>query len=95
MGEAVDKLLLRIDIRTARYARQARWAWISSMEERALYDAVKDVAALHSPTLRLCRMSVWDRVGDALLGDALAGAVIDLAHLAEFIRRRTISASPT
>jgi hypothetical protein len=63
-------------------------------KQRALYDAVKDVAALHSPTLRLCRLSIWDRVGDTSLGDALARAVIDLPHLAEFIGRRTLSASP-
>jgi hypothetical protein len=63
-------------------------------KQRALYDGIKDVAALHSPTLRLCRLSVWDRVGDTNLGDALAGAVIDLPQLAEFIWRRTLSASP-
>ena len=42
-------------------------------KQRALYDAVKDIAALHSRTPRLCRLSVWDRVGDTRIADALAG----------------------
>jgi hypothetical protein len=62
-------------------------------KQRALYDAVKDIAALHSPTLQLCRLSVWDRVGDTTLGDVLAGATVDLPQLVEFIGRRTLAAS--
>lgn len=60
-------------------------------KQRALYDAVKDVAALQSSTLRLCRLSVWDCVGDTDLAEALAGAAIDLEQLSELIRQRTTS----
>ncbi|BBY44183.1 hypothetical protein MCEL_24780 [Mycolicibacterium celeriflavum] len=64
-------------------------------KQRALYDAVKDVAGLHSPNLRLCRLSIWDRVGDTSLGAALAGAVINLRDFSDFVGRRTIlAASP-
>jgi hypothetical protein len=59
-------------------------------KQRALYDAVKDIVAQHAPRLRFCRLSVWDRVGDTKLGDALAGAVVDLQHLGDFMARRTI-----
>ncbi|WP_333890197.1 hypothetical protein [Mycolicibacterium gadium] len=59
-------------------------------KQRALYDAVKDVAALQSTTLRLCRLSVWDRIGDTSIGDALAGAAVEPAVLSEFIELRTI-----
>lgn len=31
----------------------------------------------------------WDTVGDAVFGDALAGATIEPEHLADFIERRT------
>ena len=60
-------------------------------KQRALYDAVKDIAALQSTTLRLCRLSVWDRIGDTDLAETLAGAGIDLDQLSELIRHRTTS----
>ncbi|MBB5161579.1 hypothetical protein [Mycobacterium sp. AZCC_0083] len=59
-------------------------------KQRALYDTIKDIAALHSSVFRLCRLSVWDSVGDTMVGDALAGAAIEREHLADFIGRRTI-----
>ncbi|WP_242656929.1 DUF7255 family protein [Mycobacterium lehmannii] len=59
-------------------------------KQRALYDAVKDLAALQSPTPRLCRLSVWDQVGETTIGDALAGGPIDLDQFTDFIARRTI-----
>jgi hypothetical protein len=59
-------------------------------KQRALYDAVKDVAALQSPTLQLCRVSVYDRIGPTELGAALGGASIDVRHLSEFIEQRTM-----
>jgi hypothetical protein len=59
-------------------------------KQRALYDAVKDITGLESRTLRFCRLSVWDRIGDLKLGDALAGAAIDLDELGNFIARRTL-----
>ncbi len=59
-------------------------------KQRALYDAVKDIAALQSPTPRLCRLSVWDQVGETTIADALAGGRIDLDQLTDLIARRTI-----
>jgi hypothetical protein len=58
--------------------------------QRALYDGMKDVVALQSSTLRLCRLSVWDRFGAVSLGDVLAGAELETAVLAEFIELRTV-----
>ena len=60
-------------------------------KQRALSDAVKDVAALQSTTLRLCRLSVWDSVGGTTLGEALSGAAVDLAQLSALVRHRTTS----
>lgn len=59
-------------------------------KQRAFYDAVKDIAALQSQTPRLCRLSIWDRVGETTIGDALAGGAIDLRHFADFVAQRTI-----
>jgi hypothetical protein len=59
-------------------------------KQRALYDAVKDISSLDTGTLRFCRLSVWDRIGDIMLGDALAGAAIDLDELGSFIAQRTL-----
>ncbi|MGV0788372.1 hypothetical protein ABQF33_15805 [Mycolicibacterium sp. XJ2] len=59
-------------------------------KQRALYDAVKDIAALQLRTPRLCRLSVWDRVGDTTIGEALAGGHVDLDQFADLIARRTI-----
>ncbi|WP_456237912.1 DUF7255 family protein [Mycolicibacterium novocastrense] len=59
-------------------------------KQRALYDAVKDIAALQAQTPRLCRLSIWDRVGETTIGGALAGGAIDLRHFADFVAQRTI-----
>jgi hypothetical protein len=51
---------------------------------------MKDVMALHSATLRLCRLSVWDQIGGVSLGDVLAGAELEPAELSQLVARRTI-----
>ena len=59
-------------------------------KQRALYDAVKDLAALNSRTIRLARLSVWDTVGRTGLGDALTGgAQIDLDQVRDLVAQRT------
>lgn len=61
--------------------------------QRALYDAIKDLAALTSNALHLARVSVWDTVGDVRIGDALSGgAPIDAGRLRELVAQRTTSA---
>lgn len=58
-------------------------------KQRALYDAVKDLAAL-SGSVRLARLSVWDTVGATSLGDALAdGVPIELPCLEHLVEQRT------
>jgi len=59
-------------------------------KQRALYDAMKDVVALQSANLRLCRLSVWDQIGGVSLGDVLAGAKLERAELSELVAQRTI-----
>lgn len=59
-------------------------------KQRALYDAMKDAAARASPGQRVARLSVWDTVSGALLGDALRGHVaIDVAELSQLFASRT------
>lgn len=41
-------------------------------KQRALYDAMKDIAAA-TDAVRLARISIYDKVGDAALGDVLNG----------------------
>lgn len=61
-------------------------------KQRALYDAMKDIAALSPGKERLARVSVWDKVGSTKLGDALIGGTqIDLDHLRDLVARRTTS----
>jgi hypothetical protein len=61
-------------------------------KQRALYDAIKDIAALTSTALHLVRLSVWDTIGDVRLGDALSGgAPIDPERLRELVEQRTTS----
>lgn len=61
-------------------------------KQRALYDAMKDIAALASDSLHLVRLSVWDTIGGIRLGDALViGTVVDPDELHELVRRRTPS----
>ena len=61
-------------------------------KQRALYDAMKDTAALASDSLQLVRLSVWDTIGDITLGDALVvGTPVDPGELRELVDRRTSS----
>lgn len=61
-------------------------------KQRALYDAMKDIAALTSGAMRLARLSVWDAVGDIRLGDALViGTPIGPSELRQLVDRRTSS----
>ncbi|WP_199203521.1 hypothetical protein [Mycobacterium sp. shizuoka-1] len=61
-------------------------------KQRALYDAIKDIAASDSQTWRLARLSVWDNVGGIRLGDALSeGAPIDVSLLRALVTRRATS----
>jgi hypothetical protein len=61
-------------------------------KQRALYDAIKDIAALTSNALHLVRLSVWDTIDDVRLGDALSGgAPIDDERLRELVAERTTS----
>uniref|UniRef100_A0A5Q5CFC0 Uncharacterized protein n=1 Tax=Mycobacterium sp. (strain JLS) TaxID=164757 RepID=A0A5Q5CFC0_MYCSJ len=61
-------------------------------KQRALYDAMKDIAALTSDALHLVRLSLWDTVGDVRLGDALSSsAPIDDERLLELVAQRTTS----
>ena len=61
-------------------------------KQRALYDAMKDIAALTSGTVRLARLSVWDIIGDVRLGHTLVvGTPVDVNELRELVRRRTTS----
>jgi hypothetical protein len=58
-------------------------------KQRALYDAVKDVAA-NAGQVRLARLSVHDDVGEVRLGLALEGrANLDLVMLSSLIQSRT------
>lgn len=59
-------------------------------KQRALYDAMKDLTALSSGTVRLARLSVWDTIGDVRLGDTLSvSAPVDLNTLRELVDTRT------
>lgn len=58
-------------------------------KQRALYDAMRDIAALHG-VVRLARVSIFDDVGGTPLGMALSGAVSpDSESLTELIAQRT------
>lgn len=58
-------------------------------KQRALYDAIKDAAALDG-IVTLARVSVHDVVGGTLLNDILYGkASVDLEVLTDFIAART------
>ncbi|HEY6532073.1 MAG TPA: hypothetical protein VIY72_07200 [Acidimicrobiales bacterium] len=58
-------------------------------KQRALYDAMKDLASIDGAGLRLVRLSVHDRVGTATLHELLTGrADPDLDSLASLVSRR-------
>ena len=59
-------------------------------KQRALYDAMKDIAVLGNQHLQLARLATVDDIGGIRLGDALEGrAVVDLDRLRELLVRRT------
>lgn len=61
----------------------------SRWKQRALYDAVRDAYALHTPGIRLARVSVFDRIGGLEVGKAMiSGTPLDPAALRDFIRAR-------
>jgi len=59
-------------------------------KQRALYDAIKDAAAVQDSGIKLARLSVHDEVAGVCLGTALNGdAVLDPLALVEFTNLRT------
>lgn len=59
-------------------------------KQRALYDAAKDIAALHG-AIRLARVSVWDNVSGVALGNILAGlAEVNPEELMRLVDERTV-----
>lgn len=61
-------------------------------KQRALYDAIKDIAASDSQTWRLARLSVWDSIGGIRLGNALnKDASVDPELLGDLVAQRTTS----
>lgn len=59
-------------------------------KQRALYDATKDIAALHG-VVRLARLSVWDTVDGVPLGSVLTGRVeVDKEALMGLVDERTV-----
>jgi hypothetical protein len=60
-------------------------------KQRALYDMVKDAAALTHPDLRLTRISVYDRIDGIEVSQLLDGsATVSLESMALFIKGRTV-----
>ncbi len=58
-------------------------------KQRALYDAIKDMAPAGEVDMALVRVSVYDRIGDAPLGSILDGyASAAPASVAELVRAR-------
>jgi hypothetical protein len=59
-------------------------------KQRALYDAIKDAAALSSPDLHLARLAIADNVGGVPLGRALEGrGAVDVDALSRLVAQRT------
>ncbi len=59
-------------------------------KQRALYDAMKDIAAIGNGRWRLARLATLDVVGGISLGDALDGkARVDPDALRDLLERRT------
>lgn len=72
------------ETRSLQQAGAPRW------KQRALYDAIKDIAASDSKTWRLARLSVWDSIGGIRLGDALNNdASVDPELLGDLVAQRT------
>jgi hypothetical protein len=69
--------------RSLQGAGSPRW------KQRALYDAMRDIAALHG-IVRLVRLSVYDELRGSQLGRALSGkAPLDTESLRALIETRT------
>lgn len=59
-------------------------------KQRALYDALKDAAALDASTIHLARLATVDLVGEVCLGAVLEGrAPIDLDALLQLLKERS------
>lgn len=59
-------------------------------KQRALYDAIKDAAALSDESIHLVRLSTHDLVGGIRLGDALEGrATVDSDALRQLVTKRS------
>ena len=59
-------------------------------KQRALYDAMKDAAALTGAGMRLARLATVDVVADAKLGEILEGrAIIEPGVLGRLLERRS------
>jgi hypothetical protein len=60
-------------------------------KQRALYDAIRDLAAV-SGVVKLARVAIFDQIGGAPLGLALdGGAHLDLEALQELVAERTVA----
>lgn len=62
-------------------------------KQRALYDAMRDIAAVGSG-VRLARLAVYDMVGGVPLGDVLDGKPVDRDALRALITARTATTLP-
>jgi hypothetical protein len=71
--------------------RELEGAGSPRWKQRALYDAMRDIAALHG-AVRLVRLAVYDDVGGVTLGRALDGInLINRDALRSLITSRTLS----
>jgi len=58
-------------------------------KQRALYDAIKDIAVLDKRDIQLVRLATVDRVGEVFLQDALEGrATLDRDALRDLVEQR-------
>ena len=58
-------------------------------KQRALYDAIKDSIASAEAGVALARVSIWDSVGDMILGAALDGDPVDPRAVRALVERRS------
>ncbi|MET4144273.1 hypothetical protein [Arthrobacter sp. UYCo732] len=66
----------------------------SRWKQRAMYDALKDAYALHSPGVALARVSIHDEIGGLNVNRATKrGVLLDPAALRGFIQSRTVPAA--
>ncbi|ORA38317.1 DUF7255 family protein [Mycobacterium aquaticum] len=69
-------------------ARLLEGAGSPRWKQRALYDAMRDIAAVGSG-VRLARLAVYDMIGGASLAEMLDGKPVDRDALREFVDERT------